>query len=1304
MKKLVPGLALAVVAGATAVLPAVALAPPAIAAPGNPGTPSDPQVLFHEDFENDMADGQVKVLGDYVGADGETYGAEGAWADPTMSNGFVLDGTTSDADQAALGSPAGAAQLRNLATGLGGHNGTQPPEANHAVAAFTAGDPGANKVELRTAAPLALDVENKFLTFSVNVGVVNCHAAHPLLRFYLDDGNAEIPVSASAADPCPNGSRTVSSDGSVLFTGSSLGIVLRNEQASGSGNDHAFDDIRVLDATPQLDKSFGTEGAPAGFPTTLTFTVTNTSELASKNGWSFTDNLPTGMEIAPDPRFTTDCGNGAITGGGTPGATSVALEGDLATGQAACTLSIDVVTPEAEAGDTFTNAAANVDDLVGLNPPGSAQLTVTERGLPKVSCAPAAARATQRWWHFGNGAGLDFGTSGSALPVTTPSTGVNAVEGTTVITDSAGKLLFWSDGVKVLDKNHQVMPNGAGLTGNASATQTVAAFPSLTDPGKYFVVATTGASEVGGSGHLSYSVVDMSLNGGLGDVTATKNVDLAPANGAAEQLTAIPNAAGTGFWVVTAQASSPNIRAYSFDGAGPADPDGAGPLAAGDSVISVMPTPNYNQYGTLNLSPDLSSVLLATGNNAGASRIRLMDFDASTGRFAQRFEWSTPTGAGGNMYSADFSPSGDHVYATRIFGGAHLFRYDIAGAADGAAVKATEVDLGQYHANGGQVKRGPDGRMYVVNRGAATLGVIASPDAADPAEIGFDATALPLTAGTINGWGLPQMVTGCPTTPGIELTKTAELTTDHGTAGKADAGDVITYTFVVHNSGYVPVEDVTVEDALPGLSPVTPASVATLPAGEDAEFTATYTVTQADVDAGGQVVNTATAKGTDPDGGEVTSPEGPGTTAKVDISDAEADLDIVKSAELTTDVAPKGKADDGDVLTYTFTVTNHGKATAHDVSVTDALPGLSAVAPASVATIAPGGQAAFTATYTITHDDVVRGGVENTASVTYQGPTRGGQVPTPVTEQSNTLTTATGPLGAPVLATRADKNVAMKVAKGGKPAAVKLSDEITLTGFLPGGDATGTATLYGPFTDRASIACVPAKRAGSVTFAPRSGTFRSPAVSVSKPGYYTWVVATSEDRRNSAATHACGLAAETTLVHRAEVGKLEIETGFTGMDPSAFGRQARPTQVAIPAIGMKAKVDVVGTRRGSMVIPNDVRKGGWLMGSAAPGEAIGSTVIAGHVSDRHDRPGAFGKLNRAKVGQVVTVRGADGKVQRYRIAKVYTQKRTKGFAGAPVSTTGAHQLTLVTCTGKVRYSNGRFHYTKNQVVIAAPIG
>ncbi|PRI12498.1 hypothetical protein B4915_00865, partial [Leucobacter massiliensis] len=104
--------------------------------------------------------------------------------------------------------------------------------------------------------------------------------------------------------------------------------------------------------------------------------------------------------------------------------------------------------------------------------------------------------------------------------------------------------------------------------------------------------------------------------------------------------------------------------------------------------------------------------------------------------------------------------------------------------------------------------------------------------------------------------------------PGLSIVKSSDV--EEVTA----AGDVITYSFLVTNTGNVTLTDVVpVEGEFSGtgeLGAFDPES-ATLAPGENATFTAKYTVTQADVDAG-SITNSATATGTPPGGGDVPPP------------------------------------------------------------------------------------------------------------------------------------------------------------------------------------------------------------------------------------------------------------------------------------------------------------------------------------------------------------------------------------------------------------------------------------------------
>ncbi len=424
---------------------------------------------------------------------------------------------------------------------------------------------------------------------------------------------------------------------------------------------------------------------------------------------------------------------------------------------------------------------------------------------PLNTCTPPETRATQRYWFFGQSGGIDFGTTGTtATPILGNSS--NNSEGSTVVTDSGGQLQFWSNGQSVFDRNGNAMPNGTGLLGAPSATQTVAAFPALGQPGKYFVVTTSTDvffAATGPNNQLYYSVVDMSLNGGLGDVVAAqKNLSLGADNTASEALTAVPNADGTGFWVITYTNGSTNILAYEFDSNGP-----TGPV-----TTSTLPSANGNLLGTLNFSADLTQLVAMTGTST-SGLLRLLAFDAATGQITQRLSWSVGAPVGTVPYSADFSPSGDYVYASNLNTGGRLYRYHIAGATTGAQVKLTEEDLGTIDANspvaqdGGQVRRGPDGRMYVAAYGTGTISVVNTPDAVSP---GFVEGGFALAAGAISRYGLPQTVTGCPvpTSTDLSITKTDN-------SSRYAPGTNVTYSVVVANNGPLVATGASVSDPLP---------------------------------------------------------------------------------------------------------------------------------------------------------------------------------------------------------------------------------------------------------------------------------------------------------------------------------------------------------------------------------------------------------------------------------------------------------------------------------------------------------
>jgi len=271
-----------------------------------------------------------------------------------------------------------------------------------------------------------------------------------------------------------------------------------------------------------------------------------------------------------------------------------------------------------------------------------------------------------------------------------------------------------------------------------------------------------------------------------------------------------------------------------------------------------------------------------------------------------------------------------------------------------------------------------------------------------------------------------------------------------------------------------------------------------------------------------------------------------------------------------------------------------------------------------------------------------------------------------------------------------------------------LRDTVTIKGFTPGGNSTGTAKLYGPFTSRTAASCTKANLAGTATFTPRNGTVRTTLVTVTRPGYYTWVASTSADAHNTAATHRCGMVNETTLVHKPSYGTPIVDTGFSGVEPGSFGaRMMAMAQMTVRYAGVgvsSARANSTGITKGHVRVPHDVAQLGFLTPSAGLGDAIGTTVIVGHVSDDHDSPGAFSRLTKAKRGQIVKV-SQGGHTYRFKVTSIrtYTRAHNGHPPASAFSTTGKHALVLISCAAKVVYPNGHFHYTRNVVVTATPV-
>ncbi|PTL72525.1 cell wall anchor protein [Rathayibacter caricis DSM 15933] len=243
-------------------------------------------------------------------------------------------------------------------------------------------------------------------------------------------------------------------------------------------------------------------------------------------------------------------------------------------------------------------------------------------------------------------------------------------------------------------------------------------------------------------------------------------------------------------------------------------------------------------------------------------------------------------------------------------------------------------------------------------------------------------TALTNTA-TVSGRTLaatPATVTATSTAttpiryaPGLTLTKDGTLT------GTAVVGARIDYSFTLTNSGNVPLTAVSIADPRATVTyGAWPGTANTLGVAQTVTATASYAITQADIDAG-SVLNTATATGTPTSGAAVTS-----TASKTVVLTRTSDLAFTKTAN------PAFISAAGTVITYTFRATNTGNTTLTSVAISDPKAGLSTITPTWPGTagrLTPGQIVTATATYTTTAADVTAGTIANTATVTATPPT-----------------------------------------------------------------------------------------------------------------------------------------------------------------------------------------------------------------------------------------------------------------------------------------------------------------------------
>ncbi|MBK8847890.1 MAG: hypothetical protein IPO27_15720 [Bacteroidetes bacterium] len=318
-------------------------------------------------------------------------------------------------------------------------------------------------------------------------------------------------------------------------------------------------------------------------------------------------------------------------------------------------------------------------------------------------CQISAAQNLTNIWHFGRFAGLDFN---SGAPVSINGGLTYTDEGTATICDGNGQLLFYSDGLTVWNKLHQIMPNGTGLLGGTSSTQSAIIVPAVGNSNQYYVFVTGDIVY-----QATYSIVDITLNGGLGDITSTKNVIFSPNSD--EKVCAVNHANGVDIWIVVKENLTNTFKSYLL-------------TAAGLSSTPVVSSVGINSNGVIGyLKTNLA------GNKLAAcywniNQFEVYDYHNATGIVSNNVLLPQKFASSG-AYGCEFSPSGQFLYMALITP-SQVYQYDIS-LPNAAAIIASEVLVGtSTSAFSGALQLAPDGKIYLANYSVNYLGAITDPD------------------------------------------------------------------------------------------------------------------------------------------------------------------------------------------------------------------------------------------------------------------------------------------------------------------------------------------------------------------------------------------------------------------------------------------------------------------------------------------------------------------------------------------------------------------------------------------------
>ena len=361
-------------------------------------------------------------------------------------------------------------------------------------------------------------------------------------------------------------------------------------------------------------------------------------------------------------------------------------------------------------------------------------------------------------WHFTQYVGLDFNL-GEPEVISGPVIGA----GSSVMSDTAGNLLFSAHAQAIYNRNFSVMQNGEEIAGSSAAQSCLIIQKPWNDHLYYvFTAGSSNESDPPALG-LYYSVVNMNLDNGLGAVTDEKNIPLYSAWDATDKILGVRHINETDIWIITYKHKEGKYASYLLTENGIED----------NPVISntLYRPKGYIWRGmaiSLNKKYLISTFAYQGSPTEPLKSCDVCKFDAYTGELEFLFELEKPAIESNNgPVSVAFSPDSKLVYITyrhylslgMYF---YLYQYDVSQIESKEDFEASALLLSDK--GRGTLRLARDGKIY------CRFGIVASGHLDkyltiihEPSRRGmncnYEDDAIEIEQGMSHGWGsLPNML------------------------------------------------------------------------------------------------------------------------------------------------------------------------------------------------------------------------------------------------------------------------------------------------------------------------------------------------------------------------------------------------------------------------------------------------------------------------------------------------------------------------------------------------------------------